>query len=199
MIGSLRGILTRVGDGWVMVDVGGVGYRVYVPVSTRWSLPPLNHEVFLHIHTHVREDAIALYGFGTEDELSLFEEMIQVSGVGPRLALAVLSTFSPAEFRRLVANEDVKGLTRIPGVGRKMAQRLLLELKGRLVRADPGVAGSEQTSTAWADALAALVSLGYAEEEAAVALRAGAAGSTEESDAAELVRRALRELAGQRG
>lgn len=201
MIGSLRGTLVRAADHWVMVEVGGVGFRVFVPSSTRWSLPPLNQEVFLYTHTHVREDVIALYGFGTEDELSLFEEMIQVSGVGPRLALAVLSTYSPDQFRRVVADEDIKGLTRIPGVGKKMAQRLLLELRGKLARpgAGGGVAGPEQTSPAWTDALAALVSLGYSEEEAAAALRAGAAGAVEASDAAELIRRALRELAGQRG
>ncbi|HLT57549.1 MAG: Holliday junction branch migration protein RuvA [Limnochordales bacterium] len=197
MIGMLRGRLWQRGADWVIVDVGGVGYRVSVPAGTMAGLPAVGEELVLHTYTYVREDTLALFGFASEDELKLFEELMTVSGVGPRLALTALSTLNPDRLRRAVLDEDVAALVRIPGVGRKTAQRLILELKGRLSRDGLPSAGAPVDDGAAADALAALVSLGYSQAEAAQALRA----ATQEldgqaADTAALVRAALRHLAG---
>jgi len=153
--------------------------------------------VTLHTHTHVREDTLALYGFASEDELRLFEDLMTVSGMGPRLSLTALSTLRPAEFRRAIAEEDVASLTRISGVGRKTAQRMILELKGKLTPGPEGDAGPQAAAAFDApesDAVAALVALGYAEADAARAVRAARAAEGE-ADTARLVRLALRELA----
>lgn len=198
MIAMLRGTLLRRGADWTVVDVGGVGFRVSVPASTGAVLPGPGEEVTLHIYTHVREDTLALYGFASEDELRLFEDIISVSGMGPRLALTSLSTLRPADFRRAVLNEDVASLTRISGVGRKTAQRMILELKGKLT---PGpedeeeIEVSEARAMPEADALAALVSLGYGEADAVRALRDVRDQNEQLKDTAELVRLALRHLA----
>lgn len=197
MIAMLRGRVLRRGPDWVVVDVGGVGYRVAVPASTAAALPGPGEEVTLHTHTHVREDTLALYGFASEDELRLFEDLMTVSGIGPRLSLTALSTLRPAEFRRAIAEEDVASLTRISGVGRKTAQRMILELKGKLTPGPEGDAGPQAAAAFDApesDAVAALVALGYAEADAARAVRAARAAEGE-ADTARLVRLALRELA----
>lgn len=198
MIASLRGVLVRRGADWAVIDVGGVGFRVAVPASTAAMLPAPGREVTLHTYTHVREDTLALYGFATEDELRLFEDIIGVSGMGPKLALTSLSTLRPAEFRRAVLEEDVAALTRISGVGRKTAQRMILELKGKLT---PGPDDGDAAETVppldlpEADALAALMALGYAEADAARALSAVRRTEPRPEKTQELVRLALRELA----
>ena len=196
MIGMLRGRLWQRGADWVIVDVGGVGYRVSVPTGVLARLPAAGGDVTLHVHTHVREDALALFGFLSEEELRLFEEMMAVSGVGPRLALTALSTLPPEQLRRAVLDEDVGTLTRIPGIGRKTAQRLILELKGRLSRT-AGAEAAAGIDTPDVDALAALVSLGYSQSEAAQALLAVRRElDGQPADTAWLVRAALRHLAG---
>lgn len=205
MIGSVRGRLLYAGDEQAVVEAGGVGYQLSVPASTRSALPPVGQEVFLWVHTFVREQAISLYGFAEREELELFVELLGVSGIGPRLALTALSTFSPREFRRVIAAGDGAALTRIPGVGKKTAQRLLFELKGKVAPPPPdgaGGVGPGESGGPWADALAALVSLGYSADEAAAALEgavsaAGAGG--QEPDASELLRLALRRLGSEQG
>lgn len=201
MIARLQGELIERRDARIVLDVGGVGYRVHVPSSTAQRLPPTGEVVTVHVYTHVREDVLALYGFVTEDEKLLFEDIISVSGMGPRLALTSLSTLQPSEFRRAVSNEDVTALTRISGVGKKTAQRLILELKGKLTPAAPdAVASAEPAADAPVsdDALAALVALGYSEAEATPALKkvAEELDGADEPDTTALLRRALRHLAG---
>lgn len=202
MIVMLRGQLVRQQADRVIIDVGGVGYGVNVPSSTASRLPAVGDTVTLYAYTHVREDVLALYGFATEDELLLFEDIISVSGMGPRLALTSLSTLRPHEFRHAVANEDVSALTRISGVGKKTAQRLILELKGKLTPAAddalpaPDTAGAPPVAD---DALAALVALGYTEAEALPALQLvqkETGDAAARADTATLLRNALRHLAG---
>ncbi|MBO8142069.1 MAG: Holliday junction branch migration protein RuvA [Firmicutes bacterium] len=199
MIAMLRGRIARRGADWVVVDVGGVGYRVAVPGPAVAKMPAPGGEVVLHVHTHVREDTLALFGFLSEDELRLFEQIVAVTGMGPRLALTALSTLSPDEFRRAVLDEDAARLTRIPGVGRKTAQRIILELKGRLP-AEPVAEGPVPAGDGMEDALAALVSLGYGQAEAADAIRRAARDAgAQAADPAHLVRVALRHLDSLKG
>jgi holliday junction DNA helicase RuvA len=201
MIGSLRGSLAaRTGTGEVLVDVGGVGYRVAVTPATAatfGSSSPAagSPEVFLHVHTHVREDAIVLYGFLHDDERRCFEALIGAHGVGPSLALNVLSVLSPAALSTAVLEEDVTTLCTVPGVGRKTAARLLIDLRSRLDLPDLsgvplGAALGERSPAA--EARAALVELGYGSDEIRTALD----GLREDMEVEELLRLALRELAG---
>ena len=193
MIGSLRGtLLDRPAPGEVIVEVSGVGYRASVPTSTLAGLGATGSEVFLHVHTHVREDAIVLYGFAHADERRCFEALLGAHGVGPSLALAILSALSPAALSTAVLEDDLATLCLVPGVGKKTAQRLLLELKARLdlPTLDGGSTVAPAAGTARGEARAALVELGYAPDEIAGALEAlDADGPVEE-----LVRGALREL-----
>src|SRR5262249_14502236 len=124
----------------IVVDVNGVGYEVFVPLSTFYGLGEPGADLSLRIHTHVREDALALYGFATPLEIELFERLISVSGIGPKVALAVLSGIEPQELTRAIERADLARLTAIPGVGRKTSERIVLELKDRLPRAAPGPA-----------------------------------------------------------
>ena len=198
MIGSLRGTLVDLSTGGeVLVEVGGVGYRVQVPAGRLGLLGERGSQVFLHVHTHVREDAIVLYGFGSLDERACFEALLGTHGVGPAVALAILSVHSPPALRRAVGSDDTAALTMVPGIGKKTAARLLLELKSRL---DVDVEGPELTVLGGgsnggggprAEVRAALAALGYGVDEVREAVRAlPAEGSTEE-----LLRRALRHLA----
>lgn len=197
MIGSLRGTLTDAGlDGAVLVDVGGVGYRVLVAPATVKALGDVGATVSLHTHLAVREDALTLYGFATSDERACFEALIGAHGVGPALALAVLSVHSPRALRRAVADDDVGALCLVPGVGRKTAARLLIELKDRLVSsADTAGALSPLTgpdgggggTSARAEVREALVALGYEPEEVRTAL----GDLPEGDDVATLLRSAL--------
>jgi Holliday junction DNA helicase RuvA len=191
MIGSLRGRISSKTPPQLTVEVGGVGYEVEAPMSTYLQLPAVGAEVRLLTHLVVREDAHVLYGFASEEERRLFRSLIKVSGVGPKIALALLSGISVAAFAQCVQNQDVTTLTRIPGVGRKTAERLIVEMRDRLAAAEdgapvPAVAGGISAET---EAFDALVALGYRPAEATRLLKGVAPGthSTEE-----LIRRALK-------
>jgi holliday junction DNA helicase RuvA len=197
MIGSLRGVLLdRPAPGEVIVEVGGVGYRASVTTSLLAGLGRPGSEVFLHVHTHVREDAIVLYGFAHADERRCFEALLGAHGVGPSLALAILSSLSPAALSTAVLEDDVDTLCLVPGVGKKTAARLLLELKARLdlpALGDPGPTGGAAGSTR-GEVRAALTELGYGPDEIRGALDA----LDDEGPVEDMVRSALRELARNR-
>jgi Holliday junction DNA helicase RuvA len=171
MIGKLTGILSDKNPPQVIVDCGGVGYEVQVPMSTFYNLPASGQKVVLLTHFVVREDAQILYGFATHTEREAFRELIKITGVGPRMALAVLSGLSVAELAQTVTLQDSARLTKVPGIGKKTAERLLLELKGKL-GADIGAAAAAAASPAQSDILQALIALGYNDKEAALALKA---------------------------
>lgn len=178
-----------------VVDVGGVGYRVDIPTSTFEALPAKGEPVRLITHHHVREDAVLLYGFSTDAERDVFEMMIAVSGVGPKLALAALSAMRPGEIRDRILEGDAAMLTRIPGVGRKTAERMIVELRDRFEKMapdfEPGAPRSPE-STFRADALAALEALGLSRTAADKAVRAVLQANGPVSSAEELIRLALR-------
>jgi holliday junction DNA helicase RuvA len=165
MIASLRGQLLEKHPNRLIVDVHGVGYEVFVPLSTFYRMPDAGGDLSLRIHTHVREDAISLFGFATELELQIFERLIAISGIGPKVALAVLSGIDALELAQAVQRGDVVRLTAIPGVGKKTAERIGLELKDRLpfalaVAAQPS-GGMPVADALRADLLSALLNLGY--------------------------------------
>jgi Holliday junction DNA helicase RuvA len=193
MIGRLRGTLVhRSHRGEVMLDVGGVGYRISVSPATAVDLGPVGNEVVVHTHLHVREDALTLYGFGSADARDCFESLLGAHGVGPGLALAILSTHGPDELRRLVMEGDLDSLTLVPGVGRKTAARLLLELKSRLdvPEGDPVPANGSPR----AEVREALAALGYQPEE----VRRAMGELPAEGDVRTLVRTALQTLGASR-
>ena len=166
MIGSVRGeVLERSATGEVIVDVGGVGYRVTVPLGAVPALEP-GRPTFLFVHTKMREDTLVLYGFPTRDERDTFEALIAASGVGPKVALAILSVHPPAVLRRALANDDETALTAVPGVGPRTAKRLLVELKERLDVPDLDLADGESGRvTPRTEVRAALTELGYGTDE----------------------------------
>jgi Holliday junction DNA helicase RuvA len=171
VIGRLAGTLIEKSPPAVMVDVNGIGYELDVPMSTFYQLPAVAERVTLLTHLVVREDAHQLYGFATASERTAFRELIRISGVGARTALAVLSGLSVNELAEAITRQDAARLTRIPGIGKKTAERLLLELKGRL-GADLGAAGSTPVGESTGDIVHALLALGYNEREATNAVRA---------------------------
>ena len=199
MIGSLRGVLLdRNPGGEVLVEVAGVGYRVAVTPATSAALGELGAPVFLHTHQHVREDVVGLYGFATRDERECFEALLGAHGVGPALALAILAAHTPASLRRALLDGDADALTLVPGVGKKTAARLLLDLKARLEvpdLADDGAGRVGGDDSARAQARQALAGLGYSPEEARDAL----AGLPADAPVEEQLRQALRRLAAARG
>lgn len=164
MIGRLSGILLEKNPPQILLDVQGVGYEVDVPMSTFYNLPALQEQVVLHTQLIVREDAHLLFGFLTQDEREVFRQLLKISGVGPRLALSVLSGLGLGDLAAAVANKDASRLTRIPGVGKKTAERLLLELQGKFATSDTSAASA--TVTAGNDIVNALLALGYSEKEA---------------------------------
>lgn len=170
MIGKLTGTLSDKNPPQVVVDCGGVGYEVHVPMSTFYNLPAAGEKVSLLTHFVVREDAQILYGFGSLGEREAFRQLIKISGVGPRTALSVLSGMSVAELAQAVTLQEAGRLVKVPGIGKKTAERLLLELKGKL-GADIGLPTSV-ASDAQADILQALLALGYSDKEAAISLKA---------------------------
>ena len=198
MIGFLRGRLAAKHPPQLVVDVAGVGYEVEAPMSTFYGLPAAGAEVSLYTHLVVREDAHVLFGFGTERERGLFRELIKVSGVGPRIALALLSGINVDDFHRCIEAQDVAALVRVPGIGRKTAERLVVEMRDRLQGAPgPGLAagGSAVGSgagRAQSEAFSALVALGYKPAEVTRLLQKvdPSVASTEE-----LIRHALRAAA----
>lgn len=172
MIGRLTGRLAARNPPQVLLDVGGVGYEVDVPMSTFFNLPALGEPVVLLTHLVVREDAHLLYGFLTEGERGTFRELVRISGVGPRTALAILSGLSVAELAAAVGRQDSARLVKVPGIGKKTAERLLLELKGKLGPELALPAGATALSDAQADIAQALQALGYNEREAQAAIKA---------------------------
>lgn len=196
MIAHLRGSLIEKHPNRIVVDVGGVGYDVSVPLSTFYGLGEAGSTVALRIHTHVREDALALFGFATRLEQELFERLISVSGIGPKVGLAVLSGIEPPELIRAIERGDLARLTAIPGVGKKTAERIVLELKDRLPHAvSPTLPGEPPPANALRDdLLSALINLGYhrplAEKAVESTMTRAAGGDFEQH-----LRHALRELA----
>ncbi len=201
MIASLRGRILEKHPNRIVVDVNGVGYEVFVPLSTLYGLGDLGSEISVRIHTHVREDALLLYGFVTLLEQELFERLIGIGGIGPKLALAVLSGIEPIELIGAIERGDVARLTAIPGVGKKTSERIVLELKDRLPRARPmAVAaggGVPDVPVLRDDVVSALVNLGYhrplAEKAADAAITM--LGSSSDAGFERVLKQALRELA----
>lgn len=201
MIGQIRGIILEKQPPQLLIDVHGVGYEIDAPMGTFYQLPDIGQEVTLLTHFVVREDAQLLYGFYTRDERLLFRALLKVNGVGPRLALTVLSSASPDEFVRCVLNNDTASLVKLPGVGKKTAERLVIEMRDRL--SDWYQAGvsegtllakpeKRQRHQSLQDAIAALVTLGYKHQDAnrvVTKIDDGSAASEE------LIRRALKEMA----
>jgi len=171
MIGRLSGMLAAKNPPQILLDVHGVGYEVDVPMSTFYNLPALGEPVALLTHLVVREDAQLLYGFLSASERAAFRELLRIAGVGPRTALALLSGLSVNELAAAVARQDGSRLTKVPGIGKKTAERLLLELKGRL-GADLGTAASTPADDTSSDIVQALIALGYSERDAVAALKA---------------------------
>ena len=198
MIGSLRGRLAaRSPRGEAIVEVGGVGYRVSVSPATLAALGPTGGEVVVHTHLHVREDALTLYGFTAADERDCFEALLGAHGVGPALALAIVSVHSPSQLRRVLVEGDLDALTLVPGVGRKTAARLLIELKARLDVPESELSSTEVESNGaapLAELRVALAGLGYEAEE----VRRVASDLPPDGDLETLLRSALRLLAAAR-
>lgn len=199
MIAHLRGTLLRKSTQAVILENGGVGYEVHVPLSTFYALPETGQEVALHIYTHVREDILALFGFHSALEKSLFLMLISVSGIGPKLAVNILSGIGPEEFLNAVATADSLRLQSIPGVGKKTAERIVLELKEKAQKSlgeirTPEVAVEHAPDRRMLeDAVSALVNLGYPAKVARVAVeKAGAKGKDQRLE--ELIKEALRLL-----
>ena len=200
MIYSLRGTLIESDPRTVVIECAGVGYGCRVTLNTLRQLPPLGSEAFLHTYMVVREDAMELYGFADTAELSCFKLLTTVNGVGPKAALSLLSDFSPDRLALLIASSDAKSITKAAGVGPKMAQRIVLELKDKMGAADLGLvsedveaAGSASKSGGAAEAVAALTALGYSQSEAALAV--GRLDS--QLGVEELIKGALKSMAGQ--
>jgi holliday junction DNA helicase RuvA len=200
VIARLRGKLLEKQPNRIVVDVGGVGYDVAVPLSTFYGLGEPGAEVALRVHTHVREEAFALYGFATALELDLFERLISISGIGPKVGLAVLSGIEPVELIGAVERGDLARLTAIPGVGKKTSERIVLELKDRLPRAHvaavaASLEGAPEPSAVRDDLLSALMNLGYHRPLAERAVDAAIKTAGRDAGFERTLRQALRELA----
>ncbi len=205
MIGRIRGVLIEKQATDIVVDVQGVGYEIQAPMSTIYQLPSLGKEILLHTHLVVREDAHLLYGFLSLDERHMFRSLIRISGVGPKMALAILSGMAVDEFVRTVRNNDLAALVRMPGIGKKTAERLVVEMKDRL--ADWGETAPLATSFATAphaglsdrqmsqEAETALVGLGYKPQEAARVIAQVLKLNSDLNRSEELIRLALRSMA----
>ena len=199
MIGRLHGVLLHKEPPALLVDVGGVAYELEAPMTTFYELPAVGDAVTLFTHLVIREDAHLLYGFVRESQRRLFRDLLKVNGVGPRVALAVLSGLPDEEFARCVAEEDIARLTKVPGIGRKTAERLVIEMRDKLPRDAPAPATRPTAGTGIApsdpvgEAVSALVSLGYKPNEASRAVRGVSAKGM---NAEEIIRRALKGMAG---
>lgn len=198
MIGFLRGVLLDKSSTELVVDVGGLGYEVLVPLTTQIQLPATGSEVQLYTHLVVREDAQLLYGFASRRERDLFRELIKVSGVGPKMGVTILSGVGADEFARLVQDNNSAALMRLPGIGKKTAERLLIDMPDRLAQwqrsetnASTASTGSPSRNTLLSEAEAALIALGYKPQQAS---RAVAAVEGEATSSEELIRLALRSM-----
>jgi Holliday junction DNA helicase RuvA len=198
MIGWLRGTLIAKEPPALLVDVGGVGYELEAPMTTIYDLPAVGQTVTLHTHLVVREDAHLLFGFARESQRRLFRDLLKVNGVGPRVALAVLSGMADQEFVRCVADGNLARLTQVPGIGRKTAERLVMELRDKLPFEPHGIAAQEAVLAAGqsdpvSEAVSALIALGYKPQEASRAVRSL---SAKDLSAEDIIRQALRSMAG---
>ncbi|MGE5484874.1 MAG: Holliday junction branch migration protein RuvA [Ignavibacteriales bacterium] len=197
MIRFLRGVVAEKGQDRVIIDVGGVGYCCFVAPSALSALPPPGCEATVHTHLHVREDAMSLYGFVSPEELRLFELLLGVSGVGPKVGLNIISSISPSDFYKAVLFEDDEALTLVPGIGRKTAQRLILELRDRIgVKKKEGPrrrTGLDLDMVGQAEE--ALIALGYSRGEATEAVRKAKENGNPEMSLEDLIHRGLRNLA----
>jgi Holliday junction DNA helicase RuvA len=191
MIGRLSGLLLEKNPPQILIDVQGIAYEVDVPMSTFYNLPAAGERVVLFTHLVVREDAHLLYGFGTENERRAFRQLTKISGIGAKIALAVLSGLSVAELAQAVAMQESGRLTKIPGIGKKTAERILLELKDKLGSDVTTAVGVNRPAPASADVLNALVALGYSEKEALASVKQLPEGVA----VADGIRQALRLLA----
>jgi Holliday junction DNA helicase RuvA len=204
MIGKLSGVIDSYGEDWVILDVGGVGYEVHCSVRTLQALPQVGEAASLSIETYVREDAIRLYGFAGDFEREWFRLLQTVQGVGARVALAVLGTLKPGDLATAIALQDKSALIRAPGVGKKVAERIVAELKDKAPAyssADPTVVrlqaelADRRAPRPISDAVSALVNLGYAQVQASAAVASAARSAGEAADAETLIRLGLKELA----
>lgn len=177
MIGRLSGILLEKNPPQLLVDCGGVGYEVDVSMTTFYNLPGVGEKVVLFTHQAIREDAHLLFGFGNAEERAVFRQLIKITGVGARTALSILSGMSIADLAQAVTLQESGRLVKVPGIGKKTAERLLLELKGKL-GADIGAAGGHAVPDAQSDILNALLALGYSDKEAVLALKTVPAGAS---------------------
>ena len=195
MIAHLTGKLTHKSPDHIVVDVNGVGYQVFVPLSTFYALPDVGREVSLNIHTHLREAALKLFGFYTEEELKIFEQLITINKVGPKLAVTILSGMSPADLLSAINSSDVGKLNTIPGIGRKMAERLTLEMRDKLADISREFAakteGSVPHNGLFDDALSALVNLGYKKNEVEKTLKSVYSQGKQEVSLENLIKKSL--------
>ncbi len=181
MIGYVKGLLAEIEEGCLTIDVGGLGYRVLVGASTIGRMPAIGSEVKLFTYTSVKEDSITLYGFGSHEELDLYKKLITVSGIGPKVGLALLSVLEPSELRFAIYSADVKTISKVPGVGKKTAERLILELKDKVpldmpageegIRLLDDESAGQDLMNNQRDAVEALVALGYSPTQATRAVR----------------------------
>ncbi len=178
MIGRLSGVLLEKNPPQLLVDVQGVGYEVDVPMSTFYNLPHTGERVTLYTHLTVREDAHLLYGFGNAEERTVFRQLIKITGIGARMALSILSGMSIADLSQAVTRQEAGRLVKVPGIGKKTAERLLLELKGKLGADLGAVGGVAAVPDAQTDILNALLALGYSDKEALLALKTVPSGAT---------------------
>lgn len=192
MISHLRGILSNIIPPFVCVDVNGVGYLLQASMSTIYSLPPVGDNVFLHTHYIAREDAHLLFGFLSIEECDLFKHIIKINGVGPKVALAILSHVSPQDFVQLLQQESLQRLQKIPGVGPKTAQRIMLDLAGKLLSINKTQVALQVNNTGQAEAIEALIALGYKSKEAQLAISKVNADIITPS---EIIRAALKSMA----
>ncbi len=203
MIARIQGKIVYKTANYTIIDAHGLGYRVFVPLTTFYELPDTGQEVVLNIHTHVKEDAIHLFGFYTPEERDLFQMMISVTGIGPKLAVNIMSGIAAGEFVRAVSSSDLARLVNIPGVGRKMAERLVLELKDKVKKLGEArtEAAGEQSEVAdrglvFDDALSALINLGYKEQMVKRILEKLDQESEENPTLDNLLKNALKAIAG---
>jgi Holliday junction DNA helicase RuvA len=199
MIALLTGRLAFKAPTHLALDVQGVGYEVFIPLSTYYNLPNLNDIISLSIHTHVREDAIQLFGFSTQQEKEAFVLLMTVSGIGPKSALGILSALPVSDLVSAIQSADVEKLETVPGIGKKSAGRLVLELKDKLIKLHPGVPTPDRVTTGqdeiFDDALSALTNLGYRGSDAKEALKQVRKSRSESLSLQELIRETLKDLA----
>jgi len=198
MIGQIRGILVEKKPPEILVDVGGLSYELQIPMSTAYQLPEVGSELRLHTHFVVREDAQLLYGFYELKDKTLFRALIRVNGVGPKMALAILSGMAADEFARTVRENDVAAMTRMPGIGKKTAERLIVEMRDRLTEWDDAEAAAalpgatQSTSAMGKEAETALIALGYKPQQAARSVAIVLKSDPEVPDSESLIRLALK-------